>query len=84
MANWAISRSAHYSPNALSEFLNADEADAWLVAYTHADTSNRIIVTHEKSQPEIKRKIKISEACSPFNISFIDTIEMVRQLGERF
>ncbi|UXE69207.1 MAG: hypothetical protein KA713_20275 [Chryseotalea sp. WA131a] len=24
------------------------------------------------------------EACAPFNINFVDTIEMLRQLGERF
>lgn len=75
---WANSRKSHYSPNALSEFLSADEA------YALADKNNRIIVTHEKSQPETKRKIKIPEVCTPFKISFVDTIEMLRQLGERF
>ena len=57
---WANSRSAHYSATALAEFLDADEADAWLVAYAHADKANRIIVTHEKSQPDRKNKIKDS------------------------
>jgi len=81
---WANSRSRHYSATALAEFLNADEADAWLVAFALADKSNRTIVTHEKSQPEIKRKIKIPEVCAPFNLAFVDTIEMLRRLGERF
>jgi hypothetical protein len=81
---WANSKSSHYSPNALAEFLGADEADAWLIAYALADKKNRIIVTHERSQPEIKRKIKIPEACKPFDIVFVNTIEMLRQLGERF
>ena len=30
---WSISKSAHYLPNALNEFLDADEADAFLIAY---------------------------------------------------
>lgn len=81
---WANSKSVHYSPTALAEFLDADEADAWLVAFALADKANLTIVTHEKSQPEIKRKIKIPEACLSFNIAFVDTIEMLRQLNERF
>jgi hypothetical protein len=81
---WANSRSSHYHPTALAEFLDADEADAWLVAYALVDKVNRTIVTHEKSQPDIKRRVKIPEACLPFNIAFVDTIEMLRQLEERF
>jgi len=69
---WANSRSSHYHPTALAEFLDADEADAWLVAYALVDKVNRTIVTHEKSQPDIKRRVKIPGACLPFNstISF--------------
>jgi hypothetical protein len=84
IVTWANSRSGHYFPTAIAEFLDADEADVWLVAYAHADRGNRIIVTHEKSQPDRKNKVKIPEACAPFNINFVDTIEMLRQLGERF
>lgn len=81
---WVNSRSGHYFATAIAEFLDADEADAWLVSFAHADTTSRIIVTHEKSQPDRKNKVKIPEACAPFNIKFVDTIEMFRQLGERF
>jgi hypothetical protein len=84
VAIWAASRSNHYFPNAIAEFLDADEADAWLVSFALNDLQNRIIVTYEKSQPEIKRKIKIPEVCTPFAVSYVDTIEMFRQLGERF
>ena len=45
VSTWAISMSHHYLPNALNEFLDADEADAFLVAYSLADISNRVIVT---------------------------------------
>lgn len=84
VAMWANSRNGHYTANALAEFLGTDEADAWLIAFALADKANRTIVTHEKSQPDMKRKVKIPEACTPFNVKFVDTIEMLRQLGERF
>ncbi len=84
VAAWANSRSGHYFSTAIAEFLDADEADAWLVSYAHADKANRMIVTHEKSQPDRKNKIKIPDACARFSITFVDTIEMLRQLGERF
>jgi hypothetical protein len=42
---WAVSKSNHYLPNALNEFLSADEADAYLVAYALYDVNNRTIVT---------------------------------------
>ena len=84
VSTWAISMSHHYLPNALNEFLDADEADAFLVAYSLADSSNRIIVTQEISQPNRKNKIKIPEACNPINVRFLNTIEMFRELGETF
>ncbi len=81
---WAISNSTHYLPNALNEFLDADEADAFIVAYALADLSNKIVVTQEKSEPYRKSKIKIPEACNAINVQFVNTIDMFRQLGETF
>lgn len=81
---WAISRSGHYLPNALNEFLDADEADAFLVAYCLADTVNRCVVTHEVSEPNRKNKVKIPDACIALNVLHVNTIEMFRQLGETF
>ena len=81
---WALSKSDQYSQVALNEFLDADEADAFIVAYALHDVSTKIIVTHEKSQPEIKRKVKIPEACNALGVGFVNTIEMLRQLGETF
>tara|TARA_R110002096_G_C14600944_1_gene722688 strand:- start:399 stop:899 length:501 start_codon:yes stop_codon:yes gene_type:complete len=81
---WAISMNQHYLPNALNEFLDADEADAFLVAYSLADKDNRVLVTQEKSQPNRKNKIKIPEACDPINVRFLNTIEMFRELGTTF
>ena len=50
VVQWADRRRGHYKSSALDEFLHADEADAWLVAYALADVNHRIIVTHEISQ----------------------------------
>lgn len=81
---WASSRSDHYLPKALTEFLHADEADAWLVAYGLADINNRTIVTHEISSPYGKNRVKIPDVCLANNISFLNTIEMFRLLNETF
>lgn len=83
VAAWASSRADHYRPAALSEFLHADEADAWLVAYTLADRDNRILITHETSEPNARKKVKIPEACNAFDIPFMDSISMFRQVGVR-
>ncbi|HTN21183.1 MAG TPA: DUF4411 family protein [Pelobium sp.] len=82
VTTWANSKKNHYKTTALNEFLEASEADAWLVACALKDTCK--IVTHEVSQPDGKKKIKIPDAAQPFNIACVNTIEMFRLLGEQF
>ena len=84
VSTWAISMQEHYLPNALNEFLDADEADAFIVAYSLFNKENRIIVTQEISQPNRKNKIKIPEACNHFNVRYLKTMEMLRELKETF
>lgn len=84
VTTWAISKSEHYRTNAINEFLSADEADAFLVAYALTNPDERIIVTHEISQPEIKRKIKIPESCNALNVRYVKVMDMFRQLSETF
>lgn len=81
---WAVSRSEHYLPNALKEFLDADEADAFLVAYALSDTSNKIVVTQEISEPARQNKVKIPDACIALDVRYVNTIDMFRRLGETF
>ena len=81
---WANSMSSHYMPNALNEFLDADEADAFIVAYSLADPHNRIVVTQEISEPSRKNRIKIPEVCTALNVQFVNAMGMFRQLGETF
>ncbi len=84
VATWAASKTGHYLPNALAEFLDADEADAWLIAYALVDSAQHIIVTHELSEPNRRNKVKIPDACIANGVQHCNTIEMLRQLGERF
>ncbi len=81
---WVMSRNEHYLSNAINEFPDADEADAFLVAYCLADPKNRFVVTQELSNPYSKSKVKIPDACIALNVSYLNTIEMFRQLGETF
>lgn len=82
LANWANNKSDHYKASAISEFLDADEADAWLIAYAKAN--DLTLITHEVSSPEGKKKIKIPDVCMPFNVKYTTTIEMFRALGIKF
>ena len=84
IALWIASKSSHYLPNALAEFLHADEADAFIIAYSLTDMSNRIIVTQEISEPIRKNKVKIPDVCLANGVAYCNTIEMFRQLGETF
>ncbi len=84
VVEWAISKREHYLASALNEFLDADEADAFLIAYCLVDPTNRILVTQEISEPDRRNKIKIPDVCIALNISYVNTIEMFRELGETF
>lgn len=84
LTTWALSMSEQYLPNAINEFLDANEADAFLVAYAMFDLKNRVIVTQEVSQPGRKNKIKIPQPCNVFNIKYMNTIEMFREIGVTF
>lgn len=84
VVNWANSKSTHYVPNAINEFLKYENADGWLVAYALAINDNCQIITQEKSEPNRKSKIKIPEVCDAFNIQYKNIVEMFRSLGETF
>lgn len=84
VSNWAISMKYHYLPKALNEFLDADEADAFIVAYSLSDKVNRVIVTQEISEPQRKSSIKIPDVCHHFDVRYLKTMEMMRELQETF
>jgi len=82
IANWAYLMNGHYLQKAIDEFLDAEEADAWLIAYALAKKIT--IVTYEVSAPYAKNKIKIPDVCMHFNVQYVNAIKMFRELGERF
>jgi hypothetical protein len=84
IVSWAASMSHHYLPNAIAEFLHADEADAYIISHASTDTANITIVTQEIAEPARRNRIKIPDVCSANGIQFCNTIEMFRRLGETF
>ena len=84
VTSWAVNGHTQYLPKAKNEFLEAHRADAFIVGYALADVSNRIIVTYEISAPMSKNNIKIPDVCIAHNVQYVNTIEMLRQLGETF
>lgn len=81
LTRWAASKATHYTQGALAEFLDANEADAWLVAFAKANSN--VIVTHEVSDMQTKKRIKIPDA-GFVPVECINTIEMFRRLGTTF
>jgi hypothetical protein len=62
------------------EFLSG--ADPWLIA--KAITTGATIVTHEKLDRNIKRKVLIPNICEHFNVPYINTFELLNELEAKF
>lgn len=77
--NWVQSQGQFYD-YAKAKF--AKEADGWLIAY--AMIKNCILVTHEVFSSDVKSKVPIPNVCQNFNVSCVDTFEMLRALSVRF
>ncbi len=81
LVNWAQNQS-QYSQIAKNIFMRQENADAWVIAFAHAN--NFKIVTHEIFDSNIKKRIPIPNVCVDFNISYCDTFEMLRSLQFSF
>ena len=81
VVNWAVNK-GQYRQHAIDEFLRAEVADAWLVAF--AKQKGVIVVTHESSSPKSQKRILIPDVCNDFGIPYCNTIQMMRDLGEQF
>ena len=46
--------------------------------------SGDIIVTEEKYEPNVKKRVKIPNVCREFGIDYIGLLEFMRELGIRF
>lgn len=65
---------------AQDEFLRG--ADPWLIA--KAIVTRATIVTHEKLDRNIKRKILIPNVCENFGVKYIDTFDLLHDLEAKF
>lgn len=81
LMNWSASNS-QFTDAAKVEFAEADNADAWLVAY--AKVKGCVVVTHEQFIPDVKRRVPIPNACKEFDIPYINTYDMLRSLNAKF
>ena len=72
---WA--REQNYTASAISEFQSV--ADSWIVAYALAN--NWVVVTHEKSAPGSKKRIKIPDACAALGVECLNPFTMLRDRG---
>lgn len=57
----------------------ADGADGWIIAYAMA--KGCIVVTQEQFNPDIKRRVPIPNVCRQFGVQYVDTFQMLRDLG---
>ncbi len=71
---------SQFSDPAKAEF--AKSADGWLVAF--AAVKGYVVVTQEVAAPDSKRRVPIPNVCQAFNVPFVNTYEMLRELGVRF
>ena len=78
LTTWATSGS--YQAEAINNF-TGNNADYLLVAY--AREHRHTVVTHERSQPNSKKRILIPDACSAMGVSTADTFQMMRKIGAR-
>lgn len=82
---WAYSQ-PQFMDAAKNEFAREENADPWLISYAIANNESDeldkiVVVTQEKFDPHIKRRIKIPNACRAFNIECVDLFHMLRALG---
>ena len=70
---------AQFTDAAKAEF--ASVADGWLVAYALA--KGCVVVTLEQFDAKIRRRVKVPNACQAFGVKYVDTFQMMRELGVR-
>lgn len=81
LVQWAM-QSETFNDKAKDEFMEVENADAWLLAY--ALTYGGTIATHETFDPLIRKRIPIPNVSAAFDIACCDTFEMLRRLRFRF
>ena len=60
----------------------SDGADPWLIAHALDDAG--VVVTNESYLRPDAKKVRIPDVCHEFNVTCIDTLEMLKQLKAKF
>lgn len=79
MVQWVFSE-PQFMQAAKTEF--ASSADGWVLAYAHANKMT--VVTHEEYAPEVKRKVPMPNVCIEFDIPYVNSFAMLRDLNVKF
>ena len=77
--NW-VQNNSQFKQAGKSRF--AAGADGWLIAYAHVHAA--VVVTQEVLAPDVQQRVPIPNVCRQFNVSYLNTFDMLRQLGVRF
>lgn len=81
LMQWADKQN-QFTQAAIDEFARVENADPWVIAF--AMTNNSIVVTHEVFNEKIKNKIPIPNVCAVFNVKYLDTFTLLRELNFKF
>ena len=77
--NW-VDGQDQFLDSAKADF--ARGADGWLVAF--ASARERVVVTQEVLKPDTRRKVPIPNVCEAFGVRYVNTFQMMRELGVRW
>lgn len=81
LMQWVDKQRNQYTQNAIDEFMKENNADTWLISLALTDKDKYVIVTFEKENNQIKRKIPIPNVCKAFNIKYCDLFQMLKKLN---
>jgi len=71
-----------FTEAAKAEFAATANADAWVVAFAKA--AGATIVTQEKPNPNVQRRVPIPNVCDALGVPYVDTFGMLRALETQF
>jgi Domain of unknown function (DUF4411) len=72
-----VTQQPQFTAEAQAQF--ASVADGWLIAY--AKSNGLVVVTHEKPSAQVKARVPIPNVCDEFKVEYLNTFEMLRELG---
>lgn len=76
ISRFALDPAKGFGEAAKSKFLDADKADAWLIAY--AAQNDFVIVTNEVSAPHSKKDVKLPDAAAWLGVKTVKLYNILR------